>query len=155
MYPWCWSMSHCLYLPLHSYADPDDKQFIQIIGVTATVAIVICGIFIAVTYFVTKKSMKDKLKKSSSETSTDSQDSCEVHWFKSLWFLISTISTSTVNSRHLFLSCLVERPDNQRASEQQCWGYSSKFSECFWVVQSTWLSSSGNQEWVSEFTCAK
>ncbi|XP_074540343.1 tumor necrosis factor receptor superfamily member 1A [Halichoeres trimaculatus] len=58
-------------------ANPGEKNLINIIGVTAAVAFIMCVIFIAITHFVTKKSMKDKLIKSISETSNDSQDSCE------------------------------------------------------------------------------
>uniref|UniRef100_UPI0037E877BD tumor necrosis factor receptor superfamily member 1A n=1 Tax=Semicossyphus pulcher TaxID=241346 RepID=UPI0037E877BD len=54
-----------------------EKYLIHIIVVAAAVALVILGLGVVVTHIVTKWSTKNKLLKSSSETSEDSQDSLE------------------------------------------------------------------------------
>ncbi|XP_034553198.1 tumor necrosis factor receptor superfamily member 1A isoform X2 [Notolabrus celidotus] len=59
---------------------PGEKYLANIIGGAATVALAMSVVFAVITYFVTKRSTKNKLLKSSSETSEssdDSQDSCE------------------------------------------------------------------------------
>ncbi|XP_065813757.1 tumor necrosis factor receptor superfamily member 1A [Labrus bergylta] len=57
--------------------EPGERYLVKILGVFFAVAMVMSGVLVAITYIATKRSTKNKLLKSSSETSDDSLDSCE------------------------------------------------------------------------------
>lgn len=78
------------YLPLYSFynegPDREEKCLPKLIGVAAG-ALILLVLVAVITHWTTKRSIKKKLLISSSQTSNDSSDSCEVRWSICQWVL--------------------------------------------------------------------